>query len=87
MKIANRLLSGVASLTLVLPFAAQAQTVDAPTSVADDAQAAADSSEIVVLGFGQSRQVQSVSAIDMERLTPGTSPLKAVAKLDRKSVV
>ncbi len=37
--------------------------------------------DIVVLGFGQSRQVQTVTASDLERLTPGTSPLKAVAKL------
>ncbi|RZK90048.1 MAG: Plug domain-containing protein, partial [Methylobacterium sp.] len=37
--------------------------------------------DIVVLGFGQSRQVQTVTASDLERLTPGTSPLKAIAKL------
>ncbi|WP_188657849.1 TonB-dependent receptor domain-containing protein [Sphingomonas metalli] len=66
---------------------AAAQDAPPPTSAAAIDQAApaepvpADGSDIVVLGFGQSRQVQTVAAADMERLTPGTSPLKAVAKL------
>ncbi|MDP1028782.1 TonB-dependent receptor [Sphingomonas sp. KR1UV-12] len=57
-------------------MAAPEASVEAPA----DAPAPADG-EIVVLGFGQTRQVQTVTAADMERLTPGTSPLKAVAKL------
>jgi len=47
----------------------------------DGARGAGSDKDIVVLGFGQSRQVQTVTAIDLERLTPGTSPLKAIAKL------
>ncbi|MBI0474823.1 TonB-dependent receptor [Sphingomonas sp. MA1305] len=46
-----------------------------------DQSATQESGDIVVLGFGESRQVQTVTAIDLERLTPGTSPLKAIAKL------
>jgi iron complex outermembrane receptor protein len=40
-----------------------------------------DGGDIVVLGFGQSRQVQSISAKDMEVIVPGASPLKAIEKL------
>ncbi|RZL55484.1 MAG: TonB-dependent receptor, partial [Sphingomonas sp.] len=65
--------------------AADAQEVPQDTAAAvtqsDDGTTGGAGGDIVVMGFGQSRQVQTVSAIDMERLTPGTSPLKAVAKL------
>jgi iron complex outermembrane recepter protein len=78
------LLAGVAALCLSAPATAQEAAPGGP-AVADQAAAdqtnGQDSSDIVVLGFGESRQVQTVSAIDMERLTPGTSPLKAIAKL------
>jgi iron complex outermembrane receptor protein len=40
-----------------------------------------ENADIVVLGFGQARQVQTVTAADLARLTPGTTPLKAVQKL------
>ncbi len=54
----------------------------APDAPADAAPAGPDAdTEIVVLGFGQTRQVQTITAADLERLTPGTSPLKAIAKL------
>ncbi|MEG3123357.1 TonB-dependent receptor [Sphingomonas sp. GB1N7] len=75
------MLAGVAPAALFAQ-AAQAQDAAAPVAVAVAPQEdGGTSDEIVVLGFGQSRQVQTVSAIDMERLTPGTSPLKAIAKL------
>ena len=45
---------------------------------ADD-DAAAD--EIVVLGRGETRQVQTVTAQQIEQLPAGTSPLKAIEKL------
>jgi len=72
MRVGQRLLSGVAVLALALPITAYAQDKD---------EAPAGSDEIVVLGFGQSRQVQSVTADDISRLTPGSSPLKAIEKL------
>ncbi|WP_368039970.1 TonB-dependent receptor [Sphingomonas bacterium] len=79
-------------LTLAMALtsgAAHAQTADlAAASSADPAPAAADApqtdaqpQDIVVLGFGRSRQVQTVTADDIALLTPGTSPLKAVSKL------
>ncbi|MBO9723460.1 MAG: TonB-dependent receptor [Novosphingobium sp.] len=37
--------------------------------------------DIVVLGQGESRQVQTVSAKAMEKATPGTSPLRALGRL------
>ncbi len=37
--------------------------------------------EVVVFGRGETRQVQSVAAVQIEQLPPGTSPLKAVEKL------
>jgi iron complex outermembrane receptor protein len=36
---------------------------------------------VIVLGNGETRQVQSVSASQIEQLPPGTSPLKAIEKL------
>nr|WP_230770248.1 TonB-dependent receptor [Sphingomonas sp. Leaf4] len=52
---------------------------DVPTT--EPIAADGEGDEIVVLGFGQTRQVQTITAADLERLTPGTSPLKAAAKL------
>jgi iron complex outermembrane recepter protein len=37
--------------------------------------------EVFVLGRGETRQVQSISAKQMEQLPPGTSPLKAIENL------
>ncbi|EZP48645.1 TonB-dependent Receptor Plug domain protein [Sphingomonas sp. RIT328] len=74
-----------AALLAAAPAWAQDATATAGATIADDQDqttaAGGTDTDIVVMGFGQSRQVQTVSAIDMARLTPGTSPLKAVAKL------
>jgi iron complex outermembrane receptor protein len=56
-------------------------TVPDPAPIADQATDQTPGDDIVVLGFGQSRQVQTVTAADLARLTPGTSPLKAASKL------
>ena len=75
------MLAGAAPVTLFAQ-SAYGQKAPAPVAAETAAQENGDTrDDIVVLGFGQSRQVQTVKAIDMERLTPGTSPLKAVAKL------
>src|SRR5688572_5683140 len=37
--------------------------------------------EVIVLGRGETRQVQSITAQQIEYLPPGTSPLKAIEKL------
>ncbi|MEN2749217.1 TonB-dependent receptor [Sphingomonas sp. T9W2] len=76
-------LLGTAPIALIASSAhAQEPVVVAATAAPDvDEAAPVEGDEIVVLGFGQTRQVQTISAADMERLTPGTSPLKAAAKL------
>lgn len=58
----------------------------AASAIAAEAPAAADASAtsleaVVVLGRGETRQVQSVSAEQIDQLPPGTSPLKAIEKL------
>ncbi len=84
-----KLLGTVAPIALIAPAvsaqtlpaqAAVASAADPATPAATDDQAGA-SGDVVVLGFGQSRQIQTVNAADLERLTPGTSPLKAISKL------
>lgn len=62
---------GVAPLMLVSGMA-----------LADDAAATGPVlEEIEVFGRGETRQVQSVAAVQIEQLPPGTSPLKAVERL------
>jgi iron complex outermembrane receptor protein len=63
---------------LAMPVTAHAQAADAVQLASADTAAVTD---IVVLGFGQSRQVQTIDASDIAVLTPGTSPLKAIEKL------
>ncbi|RMB55019.1 iron complex outermembrane receptor protein [Sphingomonas sp. PP-CE-3A-406] len=75
----------VAACAFAAPLSAQTAT-DPSATLATDASATAPGTDgaggdIVVLGFGQSRQVQSVNAADIARLTPGSSPLKAIEKL------
>jgi iron complex outermembrane recepter protein len=88
MILSSRLLAGVA-FAAFLPAAALA--ADANAAASDVAVAATDAAqadpaadqphEIVVLGFGRSRQVQSITKEDIARLPPGTSPIKAISKL------
>ncbi|MBI0475597.1 TonB-dependent receptor [Sphingomonas sp. MA1305] len=52
----------------------------APVEAPNDAASAA-TQDIIVLGQGQSRQVQSVSPRAMKKLTPGASPLRALGRL------
>jgi iron complex outermembrane receptor protein len=83
--ISHMWLAGAASLSLFAAQAAPAQDVPAPdgdVETGTGGNGGGDTGDdIVVLGFGQTRQVQSVTAIDLERLPPGTSPLKAISKL------
>lgn len=68
------LLASAAGLAL-LPCAAAAQ--DAPVDAASENRG----DDIIVYGFGETRQVQTVTEKDIALLTPGTTPLKAVQKL------
>ncbi len=92
-KLSSRLLAGSA-LLLCVSSPAISQSAPPPDAPADPSVGAGqsalspavpaatdDAAEIVVLGFGQSRQVQTVTAADISKLTPGTSPIKAVEKL------
>lgn len=73
-KVAACLLAGTSLLVSNAAFAQSEQTAPA----ADDM---AGQSEIVVIGRGETRQVQQLDASDIAELAAGTSPLKAIEKL------
>ncbi len=79
----SMLLAGSALFAVTATPALAADTPPAApaTDPATDTPADTQGSEVVVLGFGQARQVQTITAADIERQTPGTTPLKALAKL------
>lgn len=71
------------SLTTVLltsaAFISQPAFADAAADAASDS--AAEGESIVVFGRGETRQVQEVDSLDIQVLTPGASPIKAIEKL------
>ncbi|MBW8882746.1 MAG: TonB-dependent receptor plug domain-containing protein, partial [Asticcacaulis sp.] len=67
--------------TSVAALALLSGQVHAEDAAANTAAAASDTTEVVVLGHGQSRQTQSIKAQDLEQVAPGTSPLKVLDKL------
>ncbi|MCW3837498.1 TonB-dependent receptor [Sphingomonas canadensis] len=72
----------LAGTSMLAAGAAHAAPGDAAPATEAEAPAAADEgTEIVVIGQGESRQVQRLGADDIAELAPGTSPLKAVEKL------
>lgn len=62
------------------PAAAAAAAADASTTDATATDLSAEP-EIVVIGRGETRQVQEIGQKDIAELAPGTSPLKAIEKL------
>ncbi len=52
-----------------------------PVSTADAAPEPGGADEVLILGFGRGRQEQTVNQADIARLTPGSSPFKAIEKL------
>lgn len=70
------LASAGALFAVALPITAHAQT-----TVPTPEEAASTEDDIVVLGRGQTRQVQTLSRSDLEQSTPGVSPIKVLAKL------
>jgi iron complex outermembrane receptor protein len=71
-----------ARLLLATAFLALAPTTAFAANVLPDAaDTGAEEAEIVVFGKGEVRQVQEISQIDIKVQAPGTSPLKAIAKL------
>ncbi len=81
----TRMLTGAATAALSFAMAASAAAAAAPggAAIATAAAEAGESSveEIVVLGRGETRQVQTVSGEELSLETPGASPLKLVEKL------
>ncbi|MDB5676492.1 MAG: TonB-dependent receptor, partial [Sphingomonas bacterium] len=74
--------------TALTPLAAHAATDPAapPAAPAADPAPAVDADaaatpDIVVIGQGETRQVQRLNQADVAILAPGTSPLKAIQKL------
>jgi len=74
----------LATTSIFISGTALAQSV----SAVDVAPAADDtgSNDIVVIGKGETRQVQELGQQDLAELTPGTSPLKAIEKLPSVNV-
>lgn len=71
-------------LRLLLSASALALCCAAPALAAEAAATAANDAaieEIVVYGRGETRQVQTVQAVDILAATPGTSPLKVLSQL------
>ncbi len=77
---AARRAAAMLPFALILPVALHAGGAVAQQDLAA-AEPADAVEEIVVLGAGQSRQVQAVTAAELAQLPAGTSPLKAIEKL------
>jgi len=74
MTIRARLLFATAFLALAPASAFAADVLPAADTGAEEA-------DIVVFGKGEARQVQEISQVDIKVQAPGSSPLKAIAKL------
>lgn len=70
----------LAGTSILISGTAMAQDIQpvAPASAADEG---GEEGQIVVIGRGETRQVQQISASDIAELAAGTSPLKAIEKL------
>lgn len=79
-----RHLTGAAVVAMVAATSPALAQTAAPEATTESE--VADNSSIVVLGRGETRQVQTVTAIDIKAATPGTSPLKVLEKLPSVSV-
>ncbi len=72
----------IVSLLATTAFLAQPALAADGAADADSASAdAAEGGDIVVLGQGQTRQIQEVGAATIQILTPGTSPIRAIERL------
>jgi iron complex outermembrane recepter protein len=78
----TRLFSSAAGFALLaLSVPALAQDKPAQVAQAGQQQAAAVLDEVIVYGQGESRQVQTLGAIDIAVAAPGTSPLQVIQKM------
>ena len=72
-----RLLLSASALALCCAAPAFAAEADAAAIATNDAAI----EEIVVYGRGETRQVQTIQAVDILAAIPGTSPLKVLSQL------
>ena len=72
-----QLLVGASALALCLAAPAMAAEAAAETA----ATASDGVEEIVIMGRGETRQVQTIQAVDILAAAPGTSPIKILSKL------
>jgi iron complex outermembrane receptor protein len=79
----RHLMLGAASCALVLatPLLALAAEPAAAIATAPADAASTEVETIIILGQGQSRQVQTISTTQIETLAAGSSPLRAIEKL------
>ena len=73
----RKLITVLLASTALLPQAVFAAEVEAEAA----GETGTDAGEIVVLGKGETKQVQEIGQNDIAVLLPGTSPLKAIEKL------
>lgn len=78
----RNLIAVLLASSALLPHAALAAE---PAAEADAAEASGEA-EIVVLGRGETKQVQEVGARDIAVMLPGTSPIRAIEKLPSVNV-
>ncbi|WP_213980145.1 TonB-dependent receptor [Sphingomonas sp. dw_22] len=71
----------LASTSIFISGTAFAQSDLASSAQPDTVAQDSGSNDIVVIGKGETRQVQELSQQDLAELAPGTSPLKAIEKL------
>lgn len=73
----------LAGTIFALPIVAHAddRVPAAPPSASEDPTTTDPQDDIIIIGKGETRQVQQLSERDFALLTPGTSPLKAIEKL------
>ncbi|MBN8428055.1 MAG: TonB-dependent receptor plug domain-containing protein, partial [Xanthomonadales bacterium] len=69
------------TLSLAIALVLATPTVMAATEADSSAASAKELDAVSVIGEGETRQVQTLQAIDLKRAVPGTSPLKVMDKL------
>jgi iron complex outermembrane receptor protein len=72
------LILNTTALAAILTLPAYAQVTPSQVAAAD---AARDIESVIVFGKGQTRQVQALKAVDIEKASPGSSPLLVLNKL------
>ena len=79
----RKLIAALLASSALLPQAALATAAETSEATTE---AAAEEAEIIVLGRGETRQVQEVSQRDIAVLLPGTSAIRAIEKLPSVNV-